>query len=428
MFEPDPGCAAGWPDVPIKRCMEHPRIGMNLIEPLEARCLLSTTTIIPTTDPGSSRGTAFNLGTIKGTKAVQQEISPSDSDDYYKISIPKVPEATNFNVSLSGLSANADVQVIASNGDVLDNSTTAGTGKEVITRTLGQGVYYIRVMQATNDVSTAYTLTVNADLNWGNVKNGGHTKSVGLEFADGSTGPINPKKTTWLVLHGWQSDPVSVSSISGALEAHSPNAQVLVLDWSGPASEDLLSALSWVKPVGKWTAKKLTSLGLAGSKINIVGHSFGGFMADVVASNMNGGANRIVALDPATNPLAEVNYAAHSRYSLAFIGSSFSTADDAMTADATIRVKVGPYDSIFTHMNVATLFGNILASDNSATPDPISALFDPEKMTLKNKAPWKAGAYSGYDGVLTGKSSDLTEPGTFVYKNRVNGKVVKLHA
>jgi hypothetical protein len=51
-------------------------------------------------------------------------VGSSDRNDYYRFS---VSQAINFNLTLSGLSANAGVQLLGSNGSVLNTSNQAGT-------------------------------------------------------------------------------------------------------------------------------------------------------------------------------------------------------------------------------------------------------------------------------------------------------------
>ena len=260
-------------------------------------------------------------------------------------------------------------------------------------------------MTARRNISTNYTLQLQADANYGTVELAGSKETVSLVFANGSTAPINPKADTWIVIHGWEGSPSMYRGLSSALQ--SKRTQVLALDWSGPASSDLLTAFAWASPVGQFAADTLTRWGLPTSRINVVGHSLGGLVAGALAANVDGGVNRVVALDPATDPFAwTVDYSADSQFSLAFIGSSFSTSAAAATADESFKIDVGDFTSIFSHMAVVDLFTSIVTSNKTATPDPISRLLAFDRLTPTADQPWKTDAYSDdFEGTIVGRQS-----------------------
>jgi pimeloyl-ACP methyl ester carboxylesterase len=174
---------------------------------------------------------------------------------------------------------------------------------------------------------TPYMLRLQADLNYEGVDIGGTSYTLGLTRADRSSAPILSDAETWVVIHGWLGSPKDIHSLAGAIDAASKHVQVLELDWSEVAdNSDAVTVVFDVPDVGAWAARKLTSWGISGANINLVGHSYGGYMTDQIAKNVSGGVDRIVALDPATAALGGIdfsgtNYAAHSQYSLAFIGS-----------------------------------------------------------------------------------------------------------
>ena len=85
----------------------------------------------------------------------------------------------------------------------------------------------------------------------------------------------------------------------------------------------------WAPAVAQWAVDKLKSWGIPSSKINLMGHSLGALVADQLAKKISGGVNKIVALDPATDipgtSFTGVDFAADSQFSLAFVGSTWST-------------------------------------------------------------------------------------------------------
>ncbi|TRT99968.1 MAG: peptidase S8, partial [Microcystis flos-aquae Mf_QC_C_20070823_S10D] len=79
------------------------------------------------------------------------------TNDYYRFTLAN---SGNFNLGLTGMTADADVQLLNSSGSVIASSTNGGTASESITSQLSAGTYYIRVYPYTGD--TNYNLAVSA--------------------------------------------------------------------------------------------------------------------------------------------------------------------------------------------------------------------------------------------------------------------------
>jgi hypothetical protein len=111
-----------------------------------------------TPDPGNSPAAAYNIGAL-GSNPVSfsDSVSNSDRNDYYGFS---VSTAVNFNLTLTGLTADADVQLLNANGAVLKTSAQGRNSNEAISQSLNPGNYYVRVYQYSG--STNYTLTLSA--------------------------------------------------------------------------------------------------------------------------------------------------------------------------------------------------------------------------------------------------------------------------
>jgi pimeloyl-ACP methyl ester carboxylesterase len=267
----------------------------------------------------------------------------------------------------------------------------------------------------------------------GTVSLGNERLPVSLVRTNGKPARLFANRETWVVIHGWQQSPDAayIDELGDALQARSKRIQVVMLDWSSPADRSLLEAYSWASAVGDWAAGQLEAAGVPTGRINVVGHSLGGFVANEVARNVESGVSRIVALDPATDPFAfTVDYAEHSQYSMAFIASSYSTTPAAFTADSAFRVNVGSFNSIVSHMNVVRLFTTMVERNDSGKPDRISRLFDVKRLSPKVNQPWRTDAYSGgFEGVITGRSSggDWT-PARLVYKSAATGQAVTVRA
>ncbi|WP_413161103.1 S8 family serine peptidase [Capilliphycus salinus ALCB114379] len=109
--------------------------------------------------------TAQNLGLIEGTQTVSDSVGIFDLDDYYRI---ELHSASNLHLSLDGLIADADLQLIDdrnSDGfvdydEIIDYSLRWDNFPENISATLPAGTYYINVTQFSG--STPYTLNLSA--------------------------------------------------------------------------------------------------------------------------------------------------------------------------------------------------------------------------------------------------------------------------
>ncbi|NYZ12215.1 hypothetical protein HL658_06610 [Azospirillum sp. RWY-5-1] len=108
---------------------------------------------------GDTLATARQLGTLNGAlPTIQDAIGGSDTNDYYQFT---TGGTTNFRLGLSGLSADADVQLLDSSGLALASSTYAGNHAEAIYYNgLDAGTYYVRVYPYAG--STSYSLDLSA--------------------------------------------------------------------------------------------------------------------------------------------------------------------------------------------------------------------------------------------------------------------------
>jgi hypothetical protein len=103
-------------------------------------------------------GTATNLGALVGPRSVQGSVSSTDVNDYYRFDLS---QTSSFSLTLNGLTANADVQLLNSSGGVIQSSTKSSTQAESISRSLNAGTYYVRVYRVGG--SPNYTLSLSAD-------------------------------------------------------------------------------------------------------------------------------------------------------------------------------------------------------------------------------------------------------------------------
>jgi len=404
----------------------------SLFESLENRLLFST----PTTsmDGGATFGTAAPLGKLAGQLNVNNSLSTGESSDFFSFS---VRSTGNVNLTLGGMSSNANLRLFDANGKLLGNAARAGTHSETISQSLKKGTYVLSVDRADGAADTAYTVYLQADLNYENVSVNGTDYTLGLKRTDGTAAGIASGKETWVVIHGWLASPADVHDLAKAINTANPKLQVLELDWSEVASDSNgVNVVFNVPDVAAWAAAKLTSWGIAGTNLNLVGHSFGGYMTDQIAKDVSGGVNRVVALDPATAALggtdfSGTDFAAHSQYSIAFIGSNYGTLAAAQTADETISLDVGRASSFAAHSAVRDLFTAMTEQNNTSHHDNISPLFSLKQISGPSAyRPFLADAMgNGYEALMVGKQSGGDwVPATLKYQNYATNRNITITA
>ncbi|MEG3435790.1 PPC domain-containing protein [Pannus brasiliensis CCIBt3594] len=105
-------------------------------------------------------------------------IGSVDTNDYYRFTLGAT---STFNLALTGLSADADVSLLDTNGNVIAGSYNGGTTNDSITRQLSAGTYYARVYQYSGD--TNYNLALSATT----PDNAGNTLATARAIAVGAT-------------------------------------------------------------------------------------------------------------------------------------------------------------------------------------------------------------------------------------------------
>jgi pimeloyl-ACP methyl ester carboxylesterase len=249
------------------------------------------------------------------------------------------------------------------------------------------------------------------------------TFAISIQRYDG--GPIDPTKPTWLIIHGWNSNPANFSELANAIHGQLTSDQILTLDWSDAAqSFDPFVVESRIPLVASWASTALINHGFSGSSLNVIGHSFGSYIADEIAEQIAGGVNTIVALDPAQDVFGGydpdgpggVNFAQYSQFSLAFHDSdSFSLGDPEsglgnpntpLTADEAFDVANS------SHTEISTLFTYMVNHQS----DPVGQYFTLQRLLNHAAGPWISNEFDangvastsgGYEAVITATSNGL---------------------
>ena len=123
-----------------------------------------------TADPGGTPGAALDLGYIRANspKTVTDSVSSIDINDFYRFT---VDTDSNLTLRLSGLSADADVEIIRDSnfnglvdpGEVITKSQRGGSNEELIDLRGLAGSYYVRVLSYNGINNTNYTLNLSAN-------------------------------------------------------------------------------------------------------------------------------------------------------------------------------------------------------------------------------------------------------------------------
>lgn len=115
--------------------------------------------------PNDTRADALDLGVIGLEPTVTNEQigfridGKRERNDYYKITLE---EESDFNLTLDRLNADANVQILDSDGSVVFQSKQKGKRREVIDANLEAGEYFVRVLPK-GAAQTDYRLSLNAD-------------------------------------------------------------------------------------------------------------------------------------------------------------------------------------------------------------------------------------------------------------------------
>jgi pimeloyl-ACP methyl ester carboxylesterase len=288
-------------------------------------------------------------------------------------------------------------------------SATAGTGDKAGTT----GAYYLYANPTGGPGVTGIS---------GSVLGPTGTVNISIERADAFGEAISPTDRTWIVIHGRNSSPDSdnIKAVCGAIDQQLPADQVLTIDWSAAAREGFFDTAfsheDWIPYVADWAADALIAHGFLGSTLNLVGHSWGSYVAAELAEEVPGGVNGLVALDPAENgtgawdPNApgEINFDRDSEFSWAFFSRDgavfFVTPGDEetpTTADEAFVVT----DS--DHGSIVFLFAHMEDPDTSA--DSVSQLFQLDRLLDHTPGPWVPNQFDydanlvpgGYEAVIT---------------------------
>lgn len=393
---------------------------------------------------------AMSVGAMGQTMPKEGVIdSPTDADMY--AIVVQAGQRISFDIDITSRGFDSYLCLFDANGTRLAaNDNASGPGE-----TIGLDSY----LEYTFNSSGTFFLGVsghgNANYNAisGAGDSDGSTGSYTLVFSPGLAGTIRrpgdpndyrvnllrfgqvpsailSHQRTWLVIHGWRSSrsEPNISDLANSLSHARPGDQILTLDWS-EAADTLITnpfdAEDSIVPVAEWAAAVLANYGFSGMNLNIVGHSFGSYVADEIAERMPGSiVNTIVGLDPAEDipfadagydPNVSVDFGLHSTFSWAFYSSATSANVLLGLADGNEGNEQTPTtaDEAFvvkntSHGDLVVLFAAMLWNPLN----PLNQLFSLNLLLAGVPGPWVPDQWGSngtpggrYEAVITAEPS-----------------------
>lgn len=115
---------------------------------------------------------------------------------------------------------------------------------------------------------------------------------------------FNPSNENFFIIHGWTANSgSSVNTIMRPALLEKNDANIFVVDWSGPAGVGYIEAKNSVVEVGEliggYTNEMMATFGLQSSSFNLIGHSLGAHVCGAAGAAVSGSVNTIIGLDPA---------------------------------------------------------------------------------------------------------------------------------
>ncbi len=112
------------------------------------------------TSPGNSRTQAPRIQLSSRPRTFADVVSRSAPNDYYQV---RFQQRTSFDLTLSGLQANANVELQRRNGSRITRSARPGRQDERINLNLNPGIYYIRVYRGQGNTRYRLRMSANVD-------------------------------------------------------------------------------------------------------------------------------------------------------------------------------------------------------------------------------------------------------------------------
>lgn len=391
------------------------------------------------------------IGTLDQTRSENGTIDSPTDVDIFSFAI-LAGQRISFDIDQTSAGFDSYLRLFDPNGTQLAANNDAPGPGEAIGRDAylaysftNSGTFYVGVSGSgntdysartgagdSNESTGSYTLITSPGLA-GTIRRPSDTADYRVDLLRYGPVPqaINPNQRTWIVIHGWNSSRTepNISQLADSLFRTRPGDQVLTLDWSAAAKTPLpFAAENSIVPVAEWAAAALSAYDFVSTNLNLVGHSFGSYVADEIAQRIPNGVDTIITLDPAANivggydPVSSVDFARDSLFSWSFHASSLGNEYSPATADESFIVDSGT-DSTSAHSNVVFLIAYMLLF-----PDDIVGQFFVLSDLLEHTfGPWVPDQFAsyflldnpvpGYEAILKTAPSGTTAQSIFFVTN-----------
>lgn len=102
---------------------------------------------------------AKKLGSQEGNRSYIGKVGKNESERLYKL---RINRSSSIGLSMTGLKADANLELLNRKGKVLDRSNQKGQLNESISKTVRKGVYYVRVARRRGSTSYRLSLSINS--------------------------------------------------------------------------------------------------------------------------------------------------------------------------------------------------------------------------------------------------------------------------
>lgn len=375
--------------------------------------------LIPTNDRISG---ANSLAAVSQTRIITGEITSASDIDLFSFSV-EAGQRISFDTDQTSRGLNSYIRLFDSTGNELaandDNSgpgEVGGLDSYLEYHFHANGTFYLGVSSAGNATYNAitgagsrngstgpYKLVVSPGLA-GTARVDGVATDYPVDLLRTDSKAIDPSVRTWIVIHGRNSSRTAdnIAAVAAAIAKTRQGEQVLTLDWSGAASYKGWTSFGGedaIQNVAIWAAWALRGAGFVSTNLNLVGHSWGSYVADELAQRLPGGVNTIAALDAAENVLGgyspetpgEIDFARNSAFSWAFHSDGLAGSNlTPVTADEAFVVHNSD------HSSVVFLFANLLLNPFNA----VARFFALANLLFAEPGPWVRDQYISQLGII----------------------------
>ncbi len=258
-------------------------------------------------EPGSTLNTAYNIGRIDGKSAVFSDtIGSTDTNDYLRFNLGA--SASRLGISLTGLSNNANLQVIrdANNnglvdaGEVIGSSALAGNASELLNLTnLAAGTnYYVRVYQGSGN--TNYNLNLVADYTGDTIATARNIGIPPTKFTNSYRDFVGNSGTGVTdTADVYRFNVTTRSNLGAFLTGVGTNAQVQLLDTNGVVLQNGLAGFKELTP--SQTIARILNPGTYFLRVSAIGANSTNYTLDVTTPPIASSLEWVRQLGTASN-------------------------------------------------------------------------------------------------------------------------------